>query len=62
MRVNTMKPNAKRISNQSPESMLKMMSKIISAGNIKVANKYCNRNLISMPTNNTNYTNKPIGA
>jgi len=62
MRVNIMKPNAKRITNQNPESILKMMAKLTSAGSIKVANKYCNRNLISIPTNNTNYTNKPIGA
>jgi len=61
MRAMTIKPNAKRISKQSPKSILKMMAKLTGAGNIKVANKYCNRNLISRPANNTNYTN-PIGA
>lgn len=62
MRSMTMNPNAKRINNQSPQSILKMMAKITGAGDIKVANKYCNRNLVSRPANNNNYTNKPIGA
>lgn len=62
MRINIMKPNARRITTQNPSSMLKILSKLTDAGNIKVANKYCNKNFISIPANNINYTNKPIGA
>ena len=62
MRAMTLKPNAKRIKNQSPQSILKMMAKLTGAGNIKIANKYCNRNLVSKLANNNNYTNKPLGA
>jgi hypothetical protein len=42
--------------------ILRMIVKLTSAGNIKVAKRFCNRNLIIIQANNTNYTNKPIGA
>ena len=56
MRANMMKPNAKRINNQSLKSILKMMAKLTSTGDIKVANKYFNRNFVPVSVNNTNYT------
>lgn len=62
MRANMMKPNAKRINNQSLKSILKMMAKLTSTGDIKVANKYFNSNFIPVSINNANYENNPLGA
>ena len=61
MRANMMKPNAKRINNQSLKSILKMMAKLTSTGDTKVT-KYFNRNFVPVSVNNANYENNPLGA
>lgn len=62
MRSEIMKPNAKRIKNHSPQSILKMIAKLTGAGNIKVANKQCNIGFNGVSANDINYNNSSAGA